>query len=864
MISRSPSLAAAVLLAASSLARADVASDALLGAARSSDASRLVLALAEAKPDVRDAQGRTPLMLAAQAGSFECAKRLIWAGADPRLTDPSGKTALDLLDTSSPSYGPLSLLLRCHAFCRQNGRPGGKARVPHLALVNDMFVDYNHPALAAAYQINTTESKGRRGVDDDRNGFIDDVYGWNLNNDQPVRAPNLSIEDTEENRAFLIGMLNDYLKAQGGDKAMETKLRNRFNNPLVQQIGLQNLIGQSITLNDYVYAEMFMAASHGTHVAGIIKRYSGDKAKLTCATIGAVVSPKVSVVFDEDTLNELAENSPDYGAFVIAVLGRYRNEAITKGRRASDYLRATGAGIANMSWCRPKAFFAGSAARLKRIYKDSGADPSSIDRAYTGDVAERIAELPLELSIADAAAFALAFYENPDVLVVVSAGNDNLDNDTGLPSPQYLSRFFPNVITVASTDNQGKPSSFSNYGVRSVQIAAPGEQIRSTILGGLEAPMTGTSMAAPVVAGVAAGIRADFPKLSAADLRRILEYSARKDPRLAPKVATSGWVDADAARRMATTWAGTTGAMLQAEVARDRHPGQDGPKITVPPAAAPKLASLKLNPTPPKPAAPAPAPGPAPAPVPTPAPTPPKLAIGKGWRITTTGGFPNSWRVIMSRSSPYTEQCHLGTGAWPGDQIESYWKQSYRVTSIAGDADGWNVVMSKGVPGGQKLLGMDFDQEQLAKLFAEGWRITTFGGWKNQWVFALGDQTSYGVQRYTLPTPLNDSRRDWIQKRRAEGMMITAVAGDDTPEDPDDGWLFVASANSGYTDQIIQGPGPWPGLWIAGKLGEGYRVTAVAGGPDRSLVIMSKGTKLGEQVISNGTAYPSDWIKERW
>ncbi|MGC4016728.1 MAG: S8 family serine peptidase [Luteolibacter sp.] len=325
-------------------------------------------------------------------------------------------------------------------------------------------------------------------------------------------------------------MLNDYLKAQGGDGDMETRLRNRFNNPLVQQVGLQNLLGENIELNDYAYAKMFMAASHGTHVAGIIKRYSGDKAKLTCATIGAVVSPKVSVVFDEDTLHDLAEKSPDYGAFVIAVLDRYRNEAINKGRRASDYLRTCGAGVANMSWCRPKSFFAGSAARLKKIYKEAGADPSSIDRAYTGEAAERIAELPLELSIADAAAFALAFYENPDVLIVISAGNDHLDNDVELPSPQYLSRFFPNVITVASTDNQGKPSSFTNYGVRSVQVAAPGEQIRSTILGGLEAPMSGTSMAAPVIAGVAAGIRADYPKLAAADLRRIIEYLGPEGP----------------------------------------------------------------------------------------------------------------------------------------------------------------------------------------------------------------------------------------------------------------------------------------------------------------------------------------------
>jgi len=834
-----------MLLAAASLAHADPAGDALLAAAKASDAERLVLALAESSPDIRDGQGRTALMLAAQAGSFECAKRLVWGGADARLKDPTGKMALDFLDPASPAYGPMSLLLRCHAFCRDFGRVGGRARIPHLALVNDMFVDYTHPSLAAAYQVNQAEAKGKPGVDDDHNGFVDDVYGWNLNNDQPVRAPMLSIDNSAEGKTFLTDMLNEYLKAESGDEPAMTQLKNRYDNPLVQQIGVQNLFQQHIELNDYVYANMFMSASHGTHVAGIIKRFSHDKAKLTCATIGAVVSPKVIVVQDIAALSDLAVKSKDYGIFITAVLDRYRAEAIAKGRRASDYLRATGAGVANMSWGRPKPFFAESAARLKAIYQQYGADPASIDRAYDGLPGERIAELPLELSIADAAAFALAFYENPDVFVVISAGNDTVDNDTELPSPQYLSRFFPNVITIASTNDAGKLSSFSNFGLRSVQLAAPGEQVRSSILGGLEAPMSGTSMAAPTVAGIAAGIRADFPKLSAADLRRVLEYTAKKDPSLAGKIVTGGGVDAAAATRLASTWTGINAAMVGAEVVRDRHPGQDGPKITAPGAVAPKLDALKLK-IPVKPTA------------------PPANPVGTGWRITATGGFPDYWRVVMSKPSPYPDQCHLGTGPWPKEEIDKYWNQGYRITSLAGDSNGWNVVMSTGVPGGQRLLGMDFDQTQLAKLLSEGWRITTLGGWKNQWVFALGDQTGYGNQRYTLPTPLDDSRRDWIKKRAAEGLFITAVSGDDTPEDAEDGWLFVASQNSGFTAQVMEGPGPWPGLWIAGKLTEGYRVTAVAGPPERSIVVMSKGTKLGEQVISDGTAYPGDWIKERW
>lgn len=813
-------------------AQADQASDALLKAAAKSDAENLVLALAESPPDARDSKGQTALMLSAKAGSFECAKRLIWAGADPRLKDSSGKMALDLLDPASPAYGPLSLLLRCHAFCRDNGRPGGKARIPNLAMVNDMFVDYSHPALTGAYVVNTAELKGRKGVDDDRNGFTDDIYGWNLNNDEPVAAPMLSLDGSDETRSFLAEMITNYLKSNKGDLQTGNRLRSRYDNPLVRQIGLQNLLGVGIELNDHKYSEMFFEASHGTHVAGIIRRYSGNKAKLTCATIGMSVTPRGTILANGQAMRELAKESANYGDYVNAIIERYRAEAIAKGRRSSDYLRASGAGVANMSWGRQSGWFKETADRLKQIYKEAGADPASMNREYTGVISQRIAEFPLELMIANAATFALAFYENPDVFVVISAGNSHADNDTGLSSPQYLSRFFPNVITIASTNAQGKPSSFTNYGVRSVQLAAPGEDIRSTILGGLEAPMTGTSMAAPLVAGVATGIRADHPKISAADLRRILEYSARRNPELATIVSTSAWIDAEAANRLAATWSGATGSMLLAEVARDRRPGQDGPKITAPKAAAPPKLKIPL--------------------------------LAKGWRITSTGGYSDSWKVVMSKPSPYTDQCHFGVSDWPTKEINEAWAKGFRVSSIAGDAEGWNVVMSKGVPGGQRLLGLDFDQAQLAKLMGEGWKITTVGGWKSQWAFALGDQTGYGNQRYTQPTPMNDSRREWIKKRWDEGYRITSIAGDDTPEAEDDGWLVVMSQTSGLTEQTFSGPGAWPTDWIATKQKEGFRITTIAGTPERAIVVMSKGTKLGVQIVSEGGKFPGDWIKDRW
>ncbi len=272
--------------------------------------------------------------------------------------------------------------------------------------------------------------------------------------------------------------------------------------------------------------------------------------------------------------------------------------------------------------------------------------------------------------------------------------------------------------------------------------------------------------------------------------------------------------------------------MLLAEVARDRRPGQDGPKITAPRAAAPPKLKIPL--------------------------------LAKGWRITATGGYSDSWKVVMSKPSPYTEQCHFGVSDWPAKGINEAWAKGFRVSSIAGDTEGWNVVMSKGVPGGQRLLGLDFDQSQLAKLMGEGWKITTVGGWRSQWAFALGDQTGYGNQRYTQPTPMNDSRREWIKKRWDEGYRITSIAGDDSPETEDDGWLVVVSQTSGLTEQTFSGPGAWPTDWIATKQKEGFRITSIAGTPERAIVVMSKGTKLGLQIVSEGGKFPGDWIKDRW
>ena len=86
-------------------------------------------------------------------------------------------------------------------------------------------------------------------------------------------------------------------------------------------------------------------------------------------------------------------------------------------------------------------------------------------------------------------------------------------------------------------------SDFSSYGPTSVQWAAMGKDVHSAMLSGIEGKESGTSMASPSVAGVAALMRANHPKLRAMDVRRILEATAKPEKSFVGKIATEGIMD---------------------------------------------------------------------------------------------------------------------------------------------------------------------------------------------------------------------------------------------------------------------------------------------------------------------------------
>jgi subtilisin family serine protease len=128
------------------------------------------------------------------------------------------------------------------------------------------------------------------------------------------------------------------------------------------------------------------------------------------------------------------------------------------------------------------------------------------------------------------------------VLTVAAAGNDSSDNDL---VPHYPSSFdVPGLLAVSATDHSDLLAVFSNFGTQSVDLAAPGQSVLSTLPSGGYGRLSGTSMAAPHAAGVAALLRALAPRIDAVALRDKLIESVDPLPGLAGRSVSGGRLNA--------------------------------------------------------------------------------------------------------------------------------------------------------------------------------------------------------------------------------------------------------------------------------------------------------------------------------
>ena len=228
---------------------------------------------------------------------------------------------------------------------------------------------------------------------------------------------------------------------------------------------------------------------------------------------------------------DLAPNIVTVGGFVVGERSEHGTAVAGTACAAGN----NGIGVSGVMWsCGLYSFGGSPGERLstivaqKAMYDAVAAGASIVNLSFGAD-AGWWSEFMLGLPIQD------AIDSGKDVLWVVAAGNDEKDSDTMSPA-NLVTRFPKNLITVAAVDRNGKLASFSNYGPH-VSVAAPGVEIATTsspqctFLGSCEARYAaydGTSLSAPIVAGVAGLVRSAHPTFNATQVKWCITNWARK------------------------------------------------------------------------------------------------------------------------------------------------------------------------------------------------------------------------------------------------------------------------------------------------------------------------------------------------
>ena len=178
-------------------------------------------------------------------------------------------------------------------------------------------------------------------------------------------------------------------------------------------------------------------------------------------------------------------------------------------RETIAYMRSAGVRVVNMSW---------------------GAHPSDNETALAahnaGGTAEERRALARRYFDTYSNAFKEAIAASPAILFVASAGNTNSDNRSNEQVPANYD--LPNTITVGAVDRSGMEAWFTSFG--KVDVYANGVDVESVVPGGDRQRWSGTSMAAPQVTNLAAKLLAAFPRLTVADVKRLIIEGADVRP----------------------------------------------------------------------------------------------------------------------------------------------------------------------------------------------------------------------------------------------------------------------------------------------------------------------------------------------
>lgn len=443
----------------------------------------------------------------------------------------------------------------------------GKQGKTVIVAVLDSGIDTTHEDLKPILWHNPKEIPGNN-IDDDGNGYVDDVYGWNF---LGAKDGSSVKEDSDEATREYFRLKKKYvdpdsaLAQDSKELAYWNRLKDRIERPSSQ--------------NKSNYKMMLKVQENLLHCEAVLSEYL-KTTDFTLEQLDTIRSNDQDVMLAKSfalrLLNSTGEEGMTYQALktdLAEYIKELKRKADFSGQEPQDK-RTTIVGD-NLNDINDKYYgnadvmgqFATHGTHVSGIIaaargNDTGIDGvadnvriMSVKVVPEGDERDKDVALGIRYAVDNGAQIinmsfgkgfspqkawvddAIRYAEEKGVLIIHAAGNDGANNDEveNYPKDTYNDgKEANNVITVGAIGNGrtgSKVAGFSNYGKKEVDVFAPGVQIYSTIPGGNKYNnASGTSMASPVVAGVAALILSYYPDLSARQLKEIIEKTASPLP----------------------------------------------------------------------------------------------------------------------------------------------------------------------------------------------------------------------------------------------------------------------------------------------------------------------------------------------
>jgi cell wall-associated protease len=473
-----------------------------------------------------------------------------------------------LLDYAKDSFYGISIN-KAYTFLKEKN----KTNKPVIVAVLDSGIDTTHEDLKNILWRNPKEIPGN-GIDDDGNGYIDDVYGWNFLGGKDGR----DVSKASDERSRIYHRLKTKFSAGNLDtNALSTNERDQYytwkkadkelNFTMDEQMELVviEVTAKALKRHDKILRKEMACEEYTCEK---LEKFEPSNKMARDAKLNYLTCIKMIGIDPDETNTNTLSDLEEYIQGKKAVFESketppvdYRAEIVKDNYYdLSDKFYGNNDVMGPLTNAKHGTHVSGliGAQRNNGIGIDGVADNVKIMMLRVvpdGDEYDKDIALAIRYAVDNGAKVinmsfgkyfspekrwvdsAVKYAELHDVLIVHASGNENnnLDEKEGYPNP-WLKQWNTNAtnfITVGASSDPKIAGSitaeFSNYGKEKVDVFAPGVKIYSTFPGGNHyGNLQGTSMAAPIVTGLAALIRSYYPALTAVQVKKIIEESTLK------------------------------------------------------------------------------------------------------------------------------------------------------------------------------------------------------------------------------------------------------------------------------------------------------------------------------------------------